>query len=64
MHVISMETLSDKIRYGELSSFALGRFDWCKTEDVKEFIRELKEEFEVDGNPCDTVDKLAGDKLI
>ena len=58
-------TLSDEIRYGELSSFALGRFDWIKSEKVKEFIRDLKEEFEGTSYHDFMIfmDKLAGPKL-
>ncbi len=60
-----MKTLSDKIQ-------TIGYMkQWIKDEDVKEFIKELKEEmFDLiynDGEYSDfaeMIDKLAGDKLI
>jgi len=60
-----MKTLSDKIQ-------TIGYMkQWIKDEDVKEFIKELKEEmFDLiynDGEYSDfaeIIDKLAGDKLI
>lgn len=55
-----METLSDK-------RHTITRNHWKYSEsDVKEFIRELKEELNVRHAivPVEIIDKLAGDKLI
>ena len=58
-----METLSDKGRWGELSSFCTERAYYYPEENVKEFIKKLKMEFK----PCDPmivkINELAGPKL-
>lgn len=47
-----------------------GDFDWIYKKDVKEFIRRLKEGFDVEGcdlNPVEVleeIDRLAGSKLV
>lgn len=35
--------LSDKLRYGELNSYAIPK-DWIQMKDVREFIRRLKDD--------------------
>ena len=65
---VRMETLSDKIFQWENMRYSEG----IKTEDVKEFIRKLKEQVKksvygyekVGHNFRDMIVKLAGDKLI
>ena len=62
--------LSEKIRYGELDSYAISK-DWIQITDVKEFIKRLKEEIENEeftytddlDRLFPIIDKLAGDKL-
>lgn len=61
--------LSEKIRFGELSSYCIERLDWIKAKDVKEFIKRLKEL--IDDHCWEPycnkfkmkIDKLAGDDL-
>ena len=52
-----MKTLSDKI-------IDTGRYKHLYPEDVKEFIRAVKEDLCADFGECKVIDKLAGDKLI
>ncbi len=54
-----MKTLSDKIyimKGRRLKDFYI--------EDVKQFIKDLKNAMFEDEDPCISIDKLAGDKLI
>lgn len=61
-------SLSDKIhRFNKVETDgigAVGKFELIKTKDVKEFIRELKEELPMLPNTLKLIDKLAGEKLI
>jgi len=58
--------LSDKIECGSINDIG---FYWINISDFKEFIKELKEELEVDSkwsihSVNKIIDKLAGEKLI
>ena len=55
--------LSEKIRYGELDSYAISK-DWIQITDVKEFIKRLKEGMMCTNRDIEIIDKLAGPKLI
>ena len=60
-----METLSDKIIDGYKNKSIIGNL--YLEEDVKEFIKDLKENLQYNGKPFtveEMIDKLAGEKLI
>ena len=57
-------SLSDKRRYGELSSACLEREYYYPEADIKQFIQKLKEGYAKGDSFLKRIDKLAGEGLI
>lgn len=68
------QTLSDKITDGTGDNYEIGEKIYLKVKDVKEAVKELKEElhkklmcdcmYVEDGDLCGEIDKIFGEKLI